>query len=337
MIKKILISAFVLLSLQSCSQKKETMINQNPTITSDNIVDEIAKQVKHYSSEKIYKIRYANNECYFEMFLDDVRVIKSNNNVISNTATEINHLISKSGKHTITYKMYPLGEAKEFYNEVFNTFTDNTDLDFKFKSYDMKNEDAQDKEYMRYAVPKTEEKVTENYSKYKFVATGKTYYEGSFDIEVDVPYTLNFPFENAQDLRKMDKKQLEEKLLKKYKEVAQVYQNKELDNIARLEFNSLRDLYVSNYDTKETIAENLNPLFKEIYRSKSFQVQPIENYKLEFFADGKLVALMQDTMDNRFRGQNALWAKVDYDGGLRPIFLNRYYYIPQGETEFQAY
>lgn len=34
-------------SFTACSQTKETMINQNPSITADNIVDEIAKQVKY--------------------------------------------------------------------------------------------------------------------------------------------------------------------------------------------------------------------------------------------------------------------------------------------------
>ncbi|MGV0919292.1 hypothetical protein ACTS94_02720 [Empedobacter falsenii] len=312
------------------------MINQNPTITADNIVNEIAKQVKHYPSEKIYTIGYANDVCYFDMYLNGILIKKSGNNPIGSTATEINHLINKSGKYTVTYKMYPLGEEKNHYNQTFNTFMDNTVLEFDLKSYDLKNEAADDIEYTSYEVPKTEEKVTENYSKYKFIATGKTYYEGSFDIEVDVQYTLNFPFENAQDLRKMDKKQLEEKLLKKYKEVASIYQNNDIDNIARLEFDGLRDLYVSNYKSKEEIQENWNEYLKA-YKSKSLQMQPIENYKLEYFADGKFVALMIDTMDNRFRGHNALWAKVDYDGGLRPIFINLLFYIPQGETEFKVY
>ena len=44
--KKAVLTLFLLLSLQSCSQK--TMITQNPNITADNLVEEIAKQVKHY-------------------------------------------------------------------------------------------------------------------------------------------------------------------------------------------------------------------------------------------------------------------------------------------------
>ncbi|MDQ0595524.1 hypothetical protein QFZ37_003893 [Chryseobacterium ginsenosidimutans] len=165
----------------------------------------------------------------------------------------------------------------------------------------------------------------------------KTFYEGRFEVNIDVPYNSEPPFENAIDLRKMNNNELETKLLKKYKEVWNIYQNKQYDNIAKLEYNSLKDLYVSTYESKEVIDKNINILFTEIYKSSTFKMQPIEKYKLEFFADGKLAALMLDTEDNRLRGNTSLWATVNYDGGIRGIFLNRYFYIPQGETEFQAY
>ena len=62
---------FVLLMFYSCSSP--TPVNQNPNITADNLVEEIAKQVKHYPSEKVYKIRYSNDNCYFEMFVDGLK------------------------------------------------------------------------------------------------------------------------------------------------------------------------------------------------------------------------------------------------------------------------
>ncbi|GEM56121.1 hypothetical protein B0A58_02440 [Flavobacterium branchiophilum NBRC 15030 = ATCC 35035] len=335
--KKIILSLLIVTSMQSCSQKPETMINQNPNITANNIVDEIAKQVVHYPSEKIFKIKYSNDACYFEMYVNGVRVYKKSNRVLGNTAVEINHLLFfKSRKCTVTYKMYPMFETKE-YPKILNTFVDETDLELILKSYDLKNEEADDIEYIKHKAPQKEEKVIPDYSRYKFAEAGKTYYEGSFDFDVAVPYELHPPFENAQDLRKLDPKQLEAKLLKKYKEVWNVYQNKEYDNIARLEYSALKDLYVSNYDSKEIINENISILFDKIYNRTTFQMQPIEKYKIEFFANGKMAALMQDTKDNRFRGNNALWAKVDYDGGLRPYFLNIHCYIPEGETEFKVY
>ena len=333
--KKTILTLFLLLSLQSCLQKKETMITQNPNITADNLVEEIAKQVKHYPSEKVYKIRYSNDNCYFEMFVDGIRVHKLFVRGGS-TAVEVSNLLFHSGKHTISYKMYPLYTLEEEGKTVTqNTLVDKSYVTLEVCSYDLKNEEAEDISYAEYATPNIATKNAQGDTIYKFAGSGKTYYEGSFEVELDVPYQLQPPFATAQDLRKMDQKLLMTKLLAKYKEVWQIYKNRELDNIARLEFDMLKYYAVSHYATKEVIKKNWDFLYDN-YKNTSFEMQPITNYKLEFFADGKLVALMLDTKDNKIRGNTALWIKLK-DEENTPVFFNRYFYIPQGETEFKVY
>ena len=336
--KKTILTLFLLLSLQSCLQKKETMITQNPNITADNLVEEIAKQVKHYPSEKVYKIRYSNDNCYFEMFVDGIRAYKlPGRGVIGSTAVEVSELLFHSGKHTISYKMYPLYTLEEEGKIVKqNTLVDKSYVTLEVCSYDLKNEEAEDISYAEYATPNIATKNAQGDTIYKFAGAGKTYYEGSFEVELDVPYQLQPPFATAQDLRKMDQKLLMTKLLAKYKEVWQIYKNRELDNIARIEFDNLKNLFVSTYADIETIRENWNAYY-EIYKKAPLEMQPIANYKLEFFADGKLVALMLDTKDNNLRGNTALWAKIEYEGDIHPLFFNSYFYIPQGETEFKVY
>ena len=333
-VHNIVLACVALLTFQSCSQP--TPVNQNPNITADNLVEEIAKQVKHYPSEKVYKIRYSNDNCYFEMFVDGIRVHKLFVRGGS-TAVEVSNLLFHSGKHTISYKMYPLYTLEEEGKIVKqNTLVDKSYVTLEVCSYDLKNEEAEDISYAEYATPNIATKNAQGDTIYKFAGSGKTYYEGSFEVELDVPYQLQPPFATAQDLRKMDQKLLMTKLLAKYKEVWQIYKNRELDNIARLEFDMLKDYAISHYATKEVIKKNWEYLYDN-YKNTSFEMQPLANYKLEFFADGKLVALMLDTKDNNLRGNTALWAKVDYEGGIRPLFLNRYFYIPQGETEFKVY
>ena len=335
--KKAILTLFLLLSLQSCLQKKETMITQNPNITADNLVEEITKQVKHYPSEKVYKIRYSNDNSYFEMFVDGIRVHKLFVRGGS-TAIEVSDLLFHSGKHTISYKMFPLYTLEEEDTTITqNTLVNNSYVTLELCSYDLKNEDAEDISYAKYGTPNIAIKNAQGDTIYKFAGAGKTYYEGSFEVELEVPYQLQPPFATAQDLRKMDQKLLMTKLLAKYKEVWQIYKNRELDNIARLEFDNLKHYAISNYETKETIAEDWEVFYNVFKNNNTLEMQPLENYKLEFFADGKLVALMLDTKDNNLRGNTALWAKVDYEGGIRPLFLNRYFYIPQGETEFKVY
>ncbi len=331
MIKNILISAFVMLNTQSCSQKKETMINQNPTITADNIVEEITKQIKHYPSEKIYKLNYTNQDCYFKLYVNDMIIGRQFITSQGGTAIEINNVINKKGKYKVRYELFPVTSENK------NTLNEDTNFLLSLDSYDLKNENASDIEYINYEVPKTDEKVTESYSKYKFIGTGKSNYENSFDVEIDIPYSLNFPFENAQDLRKMDKKQLEVKLLKKYKEVAGIYQNKDLDNIAKLVYNNLSNQFISTYATKNQIQDAWDEINEILIKSDN-EILPIKEYKIEYFSNGKLVALFTNDTNSKTRGGNALICNVksgNHGKGL--IELKHFFYIPQGETEFKVY
>jgi hypothetical protein len=66
---KQLLFLFFGVSLTACSQKKETMINQNPHITSDNIVEELNKQVKHYDKEIMYGFDFESKYCFFEVLV----------------------------------------------------------------------------------------------------------------------------------------------------------------------------------------------------------------------------------------------------------------------------
>ena len=337
--KHIIFTLLVLTAFYSCSQP--TPVNQNPNIPADNLVEEIAKQVKHYPSEKIYGIDYSNDNCYFDMFIDNIKVpYNRGRGIITGGAIDVNELLPHSGKYTISYKMDPLYTLEERGVTITqNTLVDKSYVTLKVKSYDLKNEEAEDILYAEYTTPNIAIKNAQGDSiSYKFAGSGKTYYEGSFEVEVDLPYQLQPPFATAQDLRKMDQKLLMTKLLAKYKEVWQIYKNRELDNIARLEYDSLKDLFISHYATPKTIKENWAVIYDN-YKNGTFEIQPIENYKLEFFADGKLAALMLDTKDNKIRGNTVLWAKLIYENGEfgMPVFFNRFFYIPQGETEFKVY
>ena len=334
--KHIIFTLLVLTAFHSCSQP--TPVNQNPNITADNLVEEIAKQVKNYPSERIYGLGYSNDNCYFDIFVDGIRAYRyPGRGVVGSTAIEINELLFHSGKHTISYKMYPLYTLEEEgVTTTQNTLVDDSYVALDVYSYNLKDKNEGDIFYAKYGTPNIAIKNAQGDTIYKFAGSGKAYYEGSFEVELEVPYQLQPPFATAQDLRKMDQKLLMTKLLAKYKEVWQIYKNRELDNIARIEFDNLKNLFVSTYADIETIRENWNAYY-EIYKKAPLEMQPIANYKLEFFADGKLVALMLDTKDNNLRGNTALWAKIEYEGDIHPLFFNSYFYIPQGETEFKVY
>ncbi|WP_123905778.1 hypothetical protein [Chryseobacterium sp. ERMR1:04] len=330
--KKLIIGTIIITSFMACSQnKKQTM--QNPNINAGNIVEEIVKQVKHYPSEKIYKIRHENDLCYYEILLNDIPVFRNYDNNVPD-AFEINNSIFKSGKQTITYRMYPVGKNEE---GNYSTLVDDTKLKLMVKSYDEKAATAKDVVYKEYDAPQIEEKGTGNYSKFKFAGAGKTYYEGKFDINIDVPYTLNPSFENAQDLRKINSKELEAKVLKEYQKIREIYVSKEKDEIAKLTYDRLKDDLVADYATEAKVKAAWNQLNDVIIKGE-VDILPVKNYKMQFFANGKLVALYTDGTNPEIRGGNALVCKIKSGEFKNSIFeIKHFLYLPKGETEFKVY
>jgi hypothetical protein len=317
----------------SCAdKKKESIIMQNQHITADNLVAEVIKNKKQYSEEKVYSLAYTNSYCFFEVFINDMPIFKDFK-IMGVSGFEINPFVFKSGKQKVVYKMYPANKS-DFGN--FKTLRDNTYLELDLVSYDFKKQDADDVEYSFYKSP-MDTVVTEGFSEQKCVARGKEYYEGSFEIDVNVPYVLNKPFEKGKDLRKMDKKELEAKVLIYYKKLSQIYTNKEMDNIARLNYDNFANEFYALYEKDEEIEKTWKGIMKKV-NSSSFEMQPIENYKIQFFGDGKLVSLISKSEIPHLRQNSALWAKYkNDDGDLSALKIKTYLYIPEGETEFKLF
>jgi hypothetical protein len=177
--------------------------------------------------------------------------------------------------------------------------------------------------------------ITKEYEEGKFEFAGKTYYEASFTFEAKIPYEVE-GFENARDLREWDKEILHKKLLQEYNKIKEIYQKKDYRNIARISYDNLKNQFVSEYQDRKYI-DDVWTMLMDAYKLPTFEMQPIENYKVVFLADGKLVALMQNTKDSRVRGNTSLWAKFDRGEGIETLFCNRYFYIPKGEAEFEVY
>lgn len=307
---------------------------QNKDITSKNIVEEISKQVKEFDSEPIYLFSYQKYYAHFEVYINDFLAFKNFKNSSSSSGFEINqYLLPKNNK--ITYRMFPLGEIKGD-DEDYKTLNDESYLSFKLMSYDKKHIANKDIIYSDYKTPTILNQVNKNNNEEKFIGAGKKFYEDSFEIKVNLPFNNNFLYQNAKDLRQLEKTQLEKKVLDFYNKIHKVYKTKDLDNIAKLSFDSFKNEMITNYKTKEEISEIWQELIG-IYEDSTFEMQPIKEYKLSYFANGRLVALINKNSDYNFKSTSALWAKVNIDGGTRPFFIDTYLYIPEGETEFKVY
>ena len=318
--KKAVLTLFLLLSLQSCSQK--TMITQNPNITADNLVEEIAKQVKHYPSEPQYVMHYFNGVCNFEIYINDFKVVKSFNNESFKTSKRINpFLLSKNNQLNII--LYP--------RDSVNKLNLQAGLDLKVNSYENTDRFSIEKQQSNLFIYQTPEDEN-GFFKY----AGKEYFEQTVTFTLpDVPYKIE-GWKDSQDLRNFDKKLLEQKVLQAYQMIQKSFKERDLDKIAQFSYNKMKDQAIAQYFDEEEVQEGWEELIS-IAGADNLEFFPLENYELVFYGEGRLVGLKSKKKDKGFRGASALLCKFKRKGKWIEAKLDYLLHIPKGKTEFEIY
>ena len=318
--KKAVLTLFLLLSLQSCSQK--TMITQNPNITADNLVEEITKQVKHYPSEPQYVMHYFNGVCNFEIYINDFKVVKSFNNESFKTSKRINpFLLSKNNQLKII--LYP--------RDSVNKLNLQAGLDLKVNSYENTDRFSIEKQQSNLFIYQTPEDEN-GFFKY----AGKEYFEQTVAFTLpDVPYKIE-GWKDSQDLRNFDKKLLEQKVLQAYQMIQKSFKERDLDKIAQFSYNKMKDQAIAQYFDEEEVQEGWEELIS-IAGGDNLEFFPLENYELVFYGEGRLVGLKSKKKDKGFRGASALLCKFKREGKWVGAELDYLLHIPKGETEFKVY
>ena len=318
--KKAILTLFLLLSLQSCSQK--TMITQNPNITADNLVEEIAKQVKHYPSEPQYVMHYFNGVCNFEIYINDFKVVKSFNNESFKTSKRINpFLLSKNNQLKII--LYP--------RDSVNKLNLQAGLDLKVNSYENTDRFSIEKQQSNLFIYQTPEDEN-GFFKY----AGKEYFEQTVTFTLpEVPYKIE-GWKDSQDLRNFDKKLLEQKVLQAYQMIQKSFKERDLDKIAQFSYNKMKDQAIAQYFDEEEVQEGWEELIS-LAGADNLEFFPLENYELVFYGEGRLVGLKSKKKDKGFRGASALLCKFKREGKSVGAELDYLLHIPKGKTEFEIY
>ena len=318
--KKAVLTLFLLLSLQSCSQK--TMITQNPNITADNLVEEITKQVKHYPSEPQYVMHYFNGVCNFEIYINDFKVVKSFNNESFKTSERINpFLLSKNNQLKII--LYP--------RDSVNKLNLQAGLDLKVNSYENTDRFSIEKQQSNLFIYQTPEDEN-GFFKY----AGKEYFEQTVTFTLpEVPYKIE-GWKDSQDLRNFDKKLLEQKVLQAYQMIQKSFKERDLDKIAQFSYNKMKDQAIAQYFDEEEMQEGWEELIS-IAGADNLEFFPLENYELVFYGEGRLVGLKSKKKDKGFRGASALLCKFKREGKSVGAELDYLLHIPKGKTEFEIY
>jgi hypothetical protein len=106
---RILIVTFLLVTI-SCSQETQNQTIMNHEINSQNFVEKVLENVKHYEYEPTYWLRIPTSG-FFEVMVNDLPVCKYYDNEYGmGGGIPINHAILKSGKQKVTFRLYPHDE-----------------------------------------------------------------------------------------------------------------------------------------------------------------------------------------------------------------------------------
>jgi len=326
----------ILLSLGACKPKKQSMDNSKPPITDSNnekitarnFFQEQLKSIKRSSNEPLYYVYVNHEQCFFEILVNDVPRFQYFEDGSIMTPISLNNYITHSGKQTITYRLFP--QTKRTYGEGFKVLTPYTKFDVKL--YTRNNADTASS-FENQKLLLTHHLATKADGK-SFIGEGKDYYEYKLTFEAEVPFQLD-GWENSKDLSKMDQKELLVKTEEAYQYYWNLIKDKKMDDYFRLIFKSdiaeVTATYLSPKDLKESESED-----KFIFDEPTFNLEPLRNYKMRLYGDGKIVCLEQASEDLRLKNKTPIWGKYKTaDGETRVRFNKLYLHMPNGKNTFE--
>ena len=313
-----------------CSQKEKTKVAHKITnifdinqyifpeakdITAENFVEKVFACIKHYHKEPIYYFRINKQNCLIEVYINDINNYGDFELSNTITPTKIGHIL-KSGKQEIKVKMYPVGNlinedlGKENAPPAI-TLSNNAEVEIEVIMMDNKSKKGLDSERSIKKIVSTKE------------AAGKEYYEFSFTFDAEVPYEFE-GWNKGQNLQNLDQDLVQKKAIEFYQMVGEIYVNNDLNAILKLE-------YPFTYRIKQVFFRNknsINGILKEYEEdiNEKYEPAPINNFKLDYMGNGKLLSLLTNNKDANLIGGGALILNFE-NGVFQPgITL----YLPEG-------
>ena len=326
--KKIIAILTLATLFTACGQEKKntiktlTMNIQYPEINAKNFEQRLLNSVKRYDKEPLYFIRINKINCLVEVLINDYPVHKDYKLANYATPLRINDAILKSGEQKLTYRLYPVGNLiKEEYGEgdTVTTLTDNTAVSISIIKLDNNSQkDLEDEEIV----------IKHNClsdTKGNFIASGKPYYEFTFPFNANVPYE-NEGWTKGQDLTKLDQKLLQQKAIQFYNFYGKIYEEKNDNILAKLKFGEEKRNAKAFYKNTSDIHKLWNEYLHKI-NADNITVQPIDNYKIAFYGNGRIISLRLKSIEVGYRNSGALIIKNNESTFMPGIFL----YLPEGK------
>lgn len=275
----------ILIFLTSCAQHtpEQHTAEQTPPITKEQY-NSISKSIKTFDYNPTYQVRFTAKYCSYEIYVNDM--LANFSFTTGNTAGEqhfdIPQYILNSGPQEIKIKIYP------------KAIQDGR-LEDKLRSEAVFSARIVHGEYGK-----------NNWDSFKQVAAikvpiegGKTKVEYKTTFDAQVPYKLD-GWRSGADLSKEQKADLIKEILAINEQFAKSYRKKDIGNIVSMIYNREKEVAQSfffrsgepkSYDNGwEKIQQEANEIKK---------IKISDQYDLRYFGNGKVVALLQRTGEDR--------------------------------------
>ena len=310
---KRLISLFLISSfLFSCGQE-----NQEKQM--EEIIQQELALTQNYTHRPAFGAQVTKNGCKLIIEVEGAQDYRFIDNNGQSTMLPLNVLLFNAGKKNVIIKVYPRDgeDSLSKYANASVTIYRAADKDTSLKDY---------QQIAEFNLPQglEEQKLP--------------YYEAKLMIDVDVPFTYDQELAASVNLKNVPN--IEQKIVEKYNQIRTICINRD-------EIVYHREFLHSSGIVSNTTYENTYEEIKNSYKMKPMLIDsdsritnheflPIENYTIQYYANGKIVALWQKNLCPmlymKARVKNDEGEERNIEGG-RPIFL----YMPQGSNELKVW
>ena len=310
---KRLISLFLISSfLFSCGQE-----NQEKQM--EEIIQQELALTQNYTHRPAFGAQVTKNGCKLIIEVEGAQDYRFIDNNGQSTMLPLNVLLFNAGKKNVIIKVYPR-DGEDYLSKYANA---------SVTIYRAADKNTSLKDYQQIA----EFNLPQGLEEQKL-----PYYEAKLMIDVDVPFTYDQELATSINLKNVPN--IEQKIVEKYNQIRTICINR--DEIAYH-----REFLHSSGIVSNTTYENTYEEIKNSYKMKPMLIDsdsritnheflPIENYTIQYYANGKIVALWQKNLCPmlymKASVKNDEGEERNIEGG-RPIFL----YMPQGSNELKVW
>lgn len=305
-------------SLLSCGQEKKKVDSQSPSS-----VPELYKSVKFLDHNTNYRANISVGACNFTLLVNDVPVAHyfEESGGIFTTTAPINNVILKSGQQNYQLILYPGYSG----GKPAKTLSENVTVDITIEGFSYNGSVIK-----KVGTPISLVSVSAKQKNFKKADEPIAVFEGVFDL--NVPYHLT-GWSESKDLRKEDPAQLLKEIIASYKEYSDILTSRDAVRLSNLVYQKEKD-YAQALFLDHAGTQKQWETYTTILNAKKLKMEPLENYKLKFYGDGRLVTL--ERTDYPFIGQPALRADVTNAQGEEYIeYYMNYFHKKQGSDHLE--